>query len=289
MRWNCPYCQSQLKISDDQIGPGWSFTRCDRCAGFALIKPAEVQMVKIEKAPPGERILTPESLVERPISTAKPAAALNHTEPQLSATLPPRAPKMPKPLPEINEVSSSKRKISFVSFIMGAAGVTAVASGIYLYIQGQALWNKAKAESVARTVEIAQGEPAKEMSRRNLEREEFAIRIPAAAIQVQTPIMEAPPKEVLAATEIAPETKAPEIAPVVTSQSGVQKILRVRPRNESINLRSGPGLEYGVIGTATRNDTYVVSDWDDRWFKIVLEASRQRIAWVRNDMVEIIR
>lgn len=61
MQWNCPHCGTKLSISDDTLGSGWSFSRCYKCAGFALIRKAEINVIKVDKAPPGENIILPEA------------------------------------------------------------------------------------------------------------------------------------------------------------------------------------------------------------------------------------
>lgn len=61
MQWNCPHCGILLAISDDTMGTGWSFSRCYKCGGFALIRRTEVNVIKVDKAPLGERVILPEA------------------------------------------------------------------------------------------------------------------------------------------------------------------------------------------------------------------------------------
>src|SRR4051794_13335401 len=61
MRWNCPHCGTNLAVADDKLGSGWSFSRCYRCSGHALIRRSDVNLIKVNGAPNGERVLLPES------------------------------------------------------------------------------------------------------------------------------------------------------------------------------------------------------------------------------------
>src|SRR5689334_8459640 len=61
MRWNCPHCGINLAVSDDKLGPGWSFSRCYKCGGFALVRRSEINLIKVDKAPAGEHVLLPEA------------------------------------------------------------------------------------------------------------------------------------------------------------------------------------------------------------------------------------
>src|SRR4051812_36345995 len=61
MHWCCPHCGISLTVSEETLGTGWSFSRCYKCGGFALIRRAEVNIIKVDKAPPGERVILPEA------------------------------------------------------------------------------------------------------------------------------------------------------------------------------------------------------------------------------------
>jgi Zn-finger nucleic acid-binding protein len=69
MHWDCPHCGVTLTISEERAGAGWSFSRCSRCNGFALIRRAETHVIKVDRAPSGEKVLIPD------------AAASAHTNP----------------------------------------------------------------------------------------------------------------------------------------------------------------------------------------------------------------
>ena len=61
MRWSCPHCGVNLAVADDKLGSGWSFSRCYKCGGFALVRRSEVNLIKVDKAPAGENVLIPEA------------------------------------------------------------------------------------------------------------------------------------------------------------------------------------------------------------------------------------
>src|SRR3954463_171422 len=61
MQWSCPHCGVTLAVPYETLGTGWSFSRCYKCGGFALIRRAEVNIIKVDKAPPGERVILPEA------------------------------------------------------------------------------------------------------------------------------------------------------------------------------------------------------------------------------------
>jgi hypothetical protein len=61
MRWNCPHCGIALAVSDDKLGAGWSFSKCYKCAGFALVRRSDVNLIKIDQAPTDGRVVLPET------------------------------------------------------------------------------------------------------------------------------------------------------------------------------------------------------------------------------------
>ena len=225
MRWNCPHCGTNLAASDDRLSTGWSFSRCYKCAGFALVRLADANLIKVDRAPAGEKIILPEANEEPTAMLSQNAA--NHlarfksnktspsivkaaprrsiakgiaslTKPTLPtpvAAAPPAPPKtaaqileniqtpsalgtaqrlsyskpspfgLPQPLPEVPERSLPQR---VAPTLVGISGLLAIGSGIYLYVQGQALWENSRlraAESkaivdAALKTEISEAEPA---------------------------------------------------------------------------------------------------------------------------------
>jgi hypothetical protein len=169
MHWSCPHCGISLTVSDDTLGTGWSFSRCYKCGGFALIRRAEVNIIKVDKAPPGERVILPEASSDpanamlsenatqklaKHMASAKTHAQQQHvptpTPPPLNYT-PPLTPKassfdittssLPSPLPDSPTHTLQSRTIPIGIAI---AAVFAVTSGAYLFIQSQSLWQKAR-------------------------------------------------------------------------------------------------------------------------------------------------
>jgi predicted Zn finger-like uncharacterized protein len=51
MRWNCPHCGVALAVNDDKLQANWTFSRCYKCHGFAMIKKPEVSLIKLERGP----------------------------------------------------------------------------------------------------------------------------------------------------------------------------------------------------------------------------------------------
>lgn len=223
MRWNCPHCGTNLAVSDEKMSSGWSFSRCYKCAGFALVRRSDVNLIKVDRAPAGETVLLPEAnenpttmlsqaatdhlaryvgaKAERakaesiqasaaavlrsadasgPRPTIRPAtrrnAASATTSPTASAipaaapilparsALPTAIPParaagsgfgLPDPLPEEPSTSWTQRLIPAAIAMTGAF---AIASGIYLYVQGQALWEKARSQAADAGSETPPGE-----------------------------------------------------------------------------------------------------------------------------------
>ncbi|MGK5085432.1 MJ0042-type zinc finger domain-containing protein [Bdellovibrionota bacterium FG-1] len=162
MRWNCPHCGTSLAISDEKIGNGWSFSRCYKCAGYGLIRRSDVNLIKVDRAPAGEAILLPEAN-EEPTAVMSRAAtkhlskiitpysaqkvinqAMKPTMTQGEGQPPPTRGhfglNLPAPLPD-EPVRSLQQKA--LPLAIGLAGVLALGSGIYLYVEGQNLWAKA--------------------------------------------------------------------------------------------------------------------------------------------------
>ncbi len=68
MRWNCPHCSVALAVSDEKMGAGWTFSRCYKCGGFALIKQAEVSLIKIDRTPGNTGLQIPEGISAQAIT-----------------------------------------------------------------------------------------------------------------------------------------------------------------------------------------------------------------------------
>ena len=57
LHWNCPHCGIKLIVSQEYLGTGWSFSRCAQCTGYCLIRRTEINVIRVDKAPPGEKII----------------------------------------------------------------------------------------------------------------------------------------------------------------------------------------------------------------------------------------
>src|SRR5687767_11704308 len=91
MQWSCPHCGIALAITDETLGTGWSFSRCYKCGGFALIRRAEINVIKVDKAPPGERVILPEASMSPSqglISEKATQKYAKHSSPPIQTQLP---------------------------------------------------------------------------------------------------------------------------------------------------------------------------------------------------------
>jgi predicted Zn finger-like uncharacterized protein len=372
MRWNCPHCGTHLAVGDEKLGAGWSFSRCYRCGGFALVRRSDVNLIKVDKAPAGEQVLVPdaepEAKSEKPVirpaarrnapataastksaapvaaSAKAPAAPAGATAagPARVATPPSRAPSpnvrsagaevtapraaagertfarsvaqtsidLPEPLPDTPRQPWHYRLLPVA---VGVAGATVVASGIYFYLQGQALWDHAR---TSMRTEHLQPEPRDD--------KHAAADASAPAPNADAPIAAVPPTAPQTAATNAPGVIA---APALAAQAGGEQTDQVRAqamapardaagavaewkqsqneappqlthppaarsiatetlfvatRVRSARLHGGPGLDYPIIATVGASERFAVVDWSDRWFMV---SFRGKTAWIRDDLV----
>jgi hypothetical protein len=281
MRWNCPHCQVALGISDDLLGTSYSFSRCFKCQGYALVRRGETNPIKVDQPPINEAILNQATaqLARRPL--VKPAAPRRAPR---AAVIPPKfnpklvptpqpiklavaptptpivisnlnvaGPKFPEPLPD----PKREKAVSRVFFtVMAVASLSAITSGAYLYIQGQSLWQKTHPSVSSQNVRPA------------IQTTQLSNVNAIVSDQVHQNAM-APSREVAPTPELAP--------------------LLVEAKVKNASLRSGPGLEYRILGYATPDLKYTVSEWNDRWFKIIVNTGAEKqTAWIRNDLVRLV-
>lgn len=279
MQWNCPHCGISLVISSESLGTGWSFSRCYKCGGFALIRKTEINVIKVDKAPPGEKVILPEAsgaptsglisknatqkLVE---NLQKPSKASQPTP-----TVSPVSPLgFPQPLPDLPAETKSRQKLSLGII---ASGFIAVASGVFLYIQSQSLWQRMQpaAETPVKTSVIASSA-------------QITPEIKSEIVDhVQQSAM-APVKP--ESTELQETKVKKEVLP--------EKSFQVKIRANRANIHSGPGMDYSVIGTVNAAVQYTVIDWNNRWFKLLFSNKPAKndfnhdVGWIRNDLVEVL-
>lgn len=330
MRWNCPHCGTHLAISDEKLGAGWSFSRCYKCAGFALVRKAEVNLVKVDRAPAGEHILLPEATevpgnmmneqamqnlerfrfanaeknAARAAMTRAQQAIQNSIAPgKTLPQFPPRVLQQPEPTPqnssEINAVPEplpelptqsnlSKKKKGFrvLNSAIGVAGAMTVASGGYLFFQGRALYESARAPSVSESARPRY----RDVAARGTE------VVPAPAI-VATAVAQSPQvhetSDQISQSAMAP-LRAPEALPAPQAPMP-QGSLVVRSRLKKVNLHSGPGIHFPIVAKAGQEQEYLVTNWNDHWFGVVPKepltkqgSTQPKIAWVRADMVQAV-
>ncbi len=283
MQWCCPHCGINLAISDEKVSAGWSFSRCYKCGGFALIRKAEISVIKVDKAPPGEKVLLPEA-TENPhlglVSESANQKLIQHAAPKIkvdkkappttSVPLPtppvfkhhiaaqkpapeplsmniPKA-TLPEPLPE-NPILTRGRHSLSLGIVLAA--ILAITSGYYLYAQSQTVWKKARQYAAAEQAQL---------------RSEVTDHVQESAM--------APVKEPVKEGE---EKSAPDL-----------RSLHVKLITKRATLYSGPGTQYSIVGSADSTGHYKVLDWNDRWFKILSqdEPHAKIIGWIPNSLVQ---
>ncbi len=297
MRWNCPHCSVVLAISDEKLNSGWSFSRCYKCGGFALVRKSDVNLIKVDRAPQDENVLLPESSEEPLLSQTATQNLIKHTE---KTTLPQSPFKpivkpgtrgskttpennssnfldFPEPLPEKPQRELSRRLLKLG---IGMALVASISSGTYLYIQSNELWNKARAVAVSESKEPQTSS-------------EIIAAPTLVAPNVPTPIQ--------AKTEIVDRIQNNAMAPVQLEKPLVKSfekptlVLEVKAKHSP--LRSGPGLAYPIVGIANAQFKFIVQDWKNQWFKVSVfpeNESKQtakatpKNMWIRNDLVKVV-
>lgn len=315
MRWNCPHCGVNLAVADEKMGPGWSFSRCYKCGGYALIRRAEVNLVKVDRAPAGEHVVLPEANeeplamlgtqamknLERLRTDAKtsastrasaPSGAIAATAPAAASTaMPTAAAALPSPLVEKPPSRAIHRRI-LLPAATATAAILSVGSGAFLFIEGQTLWKS-----------IWHG-PSPLASAERVGRITDQVSHNAMAPVRDLPKAETPPAAPVP-PPVAPQSTPAESPPQTAAQNS--PTLMVKPKLKNVNLHSGPGTLYPVLGTVGPKNQFVVADWNDRWFKVFATEgsllnskagqqngqlsgplSGQLSGWIRTDMVQVI-
>src|SRR5688572_18274201 len=104
MRWNCPHCQTALAVSDDELGTSWSYSKCYQCANYSLVRKTDVNLVKVDQMPAGEKPLFPQApdslkAKQQPAPTRTKVAT-----PEKSPTqVPSQAPALAQPKPPTHQ------------------------------------------------------------------------------------------------------------------------------------------------------------------------------------------
>ncbi len=282
MRWNCPHCGIALAVTDEKLSSSWTFSRCYKCGGFALVRKTDVNLVKVDHAPIGEKVILPEGSETPTLSSTamknlagfvsnggqpKPTilpARRRPITPNKATTPPPfqgRAiPMLPPPLPRVDDEKGIAQKI--LPLAMALMSVVAMSSGFYLFKQGQNLYRRSVEPPT--TAKVAQAIKPVVSGERLIEIDQVRASAQAAPTRSATP-----------ATTATPEQDPAPLPGLV-----------IRPRSAMVMLRSGPGTSYKELGYANPSLQYVVMEWKERWFKVLIQDSRQT-AWVRNDLVTL--
>jgi hypothetical protein len=281
MRWNCPHCQSPITAAE-AVRNEWSFSKCHRCGGFALIKSGESNPIKIFQAPPGERILDTRDIEVPRIVSAPIQPSL------LQAAIPVQTRAVQEPAPS--------RGSRMIPLLTGITSAVALGSGAYLYVQSQDLFARLESRSIAAS-SAAPGAA--------IDRLHQVSMAPDRDGEIAAPEADIAPMP----TTLAPVGSDPSLGVKGESTSCVIKAtdfkssdssMLLRVKGTSAKLRSGPGLEFPVLMTAGQDLVLEAYDWDGRWFKVRAKSvkpaeggrgpasvgSSSGFVWIRNDLVE---
>lgn len=317
MQWNCPHCGILLAVSDSAIGAGWAFSKCYKCGGYALIRKAEVNVIKVDKAPPGERVILPEASADPEQSLLNKAASermgkiMDHRRPAQVGFYPRKESSslvhsdpvdisqsyLPEALPEIP--NKAKRSYLMPIGISTTALVTLI-SGFYLVQQGQNLSVQTPSQSLGQGAPLSHL-PAK-AERAKLDKAELVDRVQKSAM---APVrggsfLESEGSVLNEATRLG--TAKDDVAgnlPEKATPQGAQQFapIFVKMRNMKINVYAGPGTDFAVIGTPLADFQYHVTEWNNRWFKVTGRMRRigdtlggldEISGWVQNESVQVI-
>lgn len=277
MRWECPHCQTQLSVADDKLQAGWSFSRCFQCGGFSLVRKSDVNLIKVDHPPQGERVVLSERAGEkalRPVASTTIAQAPTIRPATRTPSL--TAIALPAPTAELGASKSSapspirapRRSWNWTTVAIAVTSVITLVSGALLYLEGQALWAKAKLQASVASHETVPQAPA------------VVAAAPAPVAEPQAV------REQLSVSAAAPI--APQLAPTAaTSPSVPVGKMHVKIRTTYANLRTGPSLDFQVAGMLSQGTLLEVIDFEDRWFKVRAAESSGKPQWIRNDMVQV--
>ena len=141
MNWNCPHCGVLLALQETQIGPGWSFSKCYTCGGFALIRRAEINVIKVDQAPPGEKVLLPERSSDSAVAvlSQEASARLLKIKSMQPPPPPPHLIHHRSPLEFKPQIGGLKRDFKLSKVGVVAAAFVVVFSGANLVMRGNSV------------------------------------------------------------------------------------------------------------------------------------------------------
>lgn len=203
--------------------------------------------------------------VQRPLAgpDAPTGATVDRSSSELGSPIHPFARIFPEPLPE---APAQPSRLRLFPIAVGILGAIALGSGIYLLTQEQV---PARSDQSSHAVRAIQKTSV------------------GYSDQVRSQAM---------APERPPERVQTSVTPKAVQLSTENPPLIVQPREKNTHIRSGPGMVYPVVGNARENVKYVVTDWSDRWFKVLPQepakarnvASEEQTGWIRTDAVQVL-
>jgi len=329
MRWNCPHCSIELYLDDGRIGNGWSFARCYRCAGFSLVRKSNVSTIRIDQAPTSETVLQPKASLPTVSTPARSPVAgaielFQQSQTQIGAiekerpqvipgrrTQPPTAQgttptvprafagrSLPEPLPETPAGGIRRRGTGIIPMALGITAVLITGAGVFLYLQGQQMWDHARAGLGPETdgVQVAASAPERRpaglknlIKPKKLDKDAtvFSDRITHGAMAPDRTIGPGAvtPTSAVNGAEASPAAAAAHEQASDDTSAGAPARMVVRPNRSGAKLRMGPGTRFPIVGKADPTITYTVVAWKDQWFKVLPDTGPNDEAWIRNDFV----
>jgi hypothetical protein len=220
----------------------------------------------------------------------------------------------PEPLPD---VPANANRMRFLPMAIGVAAAFALGSGLYLLMQSGEIIEKSRPTLSDRSERhpasshenaIAQNNRVNDRAN-DQANEASSAPVHAIAPSAGTKLAQngAPLAQNTAQNQsagysdqvrsqaMAPERQLVPTAPKAVQLSSDNPPLVVMPKAKNIHLRSGPGMVYPVVGNADEKAKYVVTDWNDRWFKVLPQvpgANTQNgdeiAGWIRTDSVQVV-
>lgn len=250
MRKNCPYCASEVTVSERADASKWTFVRCAQCEGVTLLsRPTSDPL----RAPVTESRSNLESVIKKetladPIPTSEKSEKVtrdikpNHFETSLLRTARP---------------AGRSRQISVAFLALGL--------GFSLLV-----WNHDQQRK--KFVESIQNHLPKTSSILNISAQPAEPRL-AAVSKSSTPT------SVMGETR-APAAQAPIIAPILRT---------AHVSTPAAILRAGPGTTFHKVGLATAELQLMIRDSRDGWLKVEVTlpgSPAHQVAWIRQDLVK---
>jgi hypothetical protein len=223
----------------------------------------------------------------------------------------------PEPLPE---VPAQATRIRLLPMAIGIAAAFALGSGLYLLLQSGELIEKSRPKLSNRRPSTLDSSAVSESPRHidepTVAQANKANAAPVAPSQAPTQTLAMAQAQVPGHTashaspysdQVRSKAMAPErqiqtqvahqpapIAPQPVQLSSENPPLIVQAKAKNIHLRSGPGMVYPVVGNADMKTKYIVTDWNDRWFKVLPQTpagpspAEEIAGWIRTDSVQVI-